>query len=87
VHPLALFDLDNTLVNRQSTPASWVAIFLARHGLDDASKSWLCELLADRATPAHFVEIRDRFGIAEPVDTLWNGYCAICSKARSTARM
>ncbi|MFB9465832.1 HAD family hydrolase [Streptomyces cinereospinus] len=75
MQPLALFDLDNTLVDRQSTLADWVAIFLVRHGLPGAFKSWLYELLADRATPAHFAEVRDRFGIAEPVDTLWNGYC------------
>ncbi|MFF7393255.1 HAD family hydrolase [Streptomyces scabiei] len=75
MQPLALFDLDNTLVDRQSTLAGWVAIFLVRHGLPGAFESWLYELLADRATPAHFAQVRDRFGIAEPVDTLWNGYC------------
>jgi putative hydrolase of the HAD superfamily len=75
VQPLALFDLDNTLVDRQSTLASWVAVFLVRHGLPGAFGPWLYELLADRATLAHFAEVRDRFGLAEPVEALWNGYC------------
>ncbi|MGW1260162.1 hypothetical protein ACWD5Q_34585 [Streptomyces sp. NPDC002513] len=31
---LVLFDLDNTLVDRQGTLAEWVADFTARHGLE-----------------------------------------------------
>ncbi|WP_328667617.1 HAD family hydrolase [Streptomyces sp. NBC_00322] len=76
MNPLVLFDLDNTLVDRKLTLVEWAASFRERHGLDAAAESWLFALLADRATPAHFAEVRDRFGLPESTDALWNRYCA-----------
>ncbi|MFJ6214214.1 HAD family hydrolase [Streptomyces sp. NPDC092296] len=71
---LVLFDLDNTLVDRQLTLAAWAARFRARHGLDLESERWLFDLLADRATPHHFARVRDRFGLSGSVQALWDGY-------------
>jgi putative hydrolase of the HAD superfamily len=76
VNPLVLFDLDNTLVDRRLTLADWAASFRERHGLDAEAESWLLTLLADRATPAHFGQVHDRFSLAESPTALWSGYCA-----------
>jgi phosphoglycolate phosphatase-like HAD superfamily hydrolase len=76
VNPLVLFDLDNTLVDRRLTLADWAASFRERHGLDAEAESWLLTLLADRATPANFGQVHDRFSLAESPTALWSGYCA-----------
>ena len=76
VQPLVLFDLDNTLMNRQRSLAAWAARFCHRHGLTTESEAWLFALLEARATPAHFALVRDRFGLSDSAGTLWGGYCA-----------
>ncbi|AXI76830.1 HAD family hydrolase [Peterkaempfera bronchialis] len=76
MQPLVLFDLDNTLVDRQCTLAEWAGRFQARHGLSPGSERWLIGLLADRATPAHFARVRERFVLDESVGALWNRYCS-----------
>ncbi|MFI1954446.1 HAD family hydrolase [Streptomyces xinghaiensis] len=75
MRPLVLFDLDNTLVDRQRALTDWVAGYQSHHGLSCEQRRWLFGLLADRATPAHFERIRNRFGLAESASSLWHGYC------------
>lgn len=70
-----LFDLDDTLVDRQLALARWAASFRARYGLSREDGAWLSNLLAERATPAHFEMIRVRFQLSEPTAALWNQYC------------
>jgi FMN phosphatase YigB (HAD superfamily) len=40
---LALFDLDDTLIDREAAFASWARSFVVRHGLGDGSLDWLLE--------------------------------------------
>ena len=40
---LALFDLDDTLIDREAAFASWARAFVARHELGDGSLGWLLE--------------------------------------------
>src|SRR5580698_7657056 len=44
VTPLALFDLDNTLVDRQATYRRWAVSFAGTRDLDEEAIDWLCEV-------------------------------------------
>lgn len=78
---VVLFDLDNTLVDRQRALADWAVAFRVRHGLPAGADAWLTALLADRATPAHFAYARERFRIASSAGALWDGYRADMARA------
>ncbi|MGS2641796.1 HAD family hydrolase [Streptosporangium sp. G12] len=73
---LALFDLDNTLVNLDEAFQVWAGKFAEEHDLDREAVDWLIAL--DRASYPHrevfFSKVRDRFALAEPVDELWSRY-------------
>jgi putative hydrolase of the HAD superfamily len=75
---LALFDLDNTLVDRQLGFSAWAAEFADERQLGGEAVRWL--IAADRrgAGPRdHFFrEVREHFGLAEPVEELWAAYRA-----------
>jgi putative hydrolase of the HAD superfamily len=75
---LALFDLDNTLVDRQLGFSAWAAEFADERQLGGEAARWL--IAADRrgAGPRdHFFrEVREHFGLAEPVEELWAAYRA-----------
>ncbi|MFJ9802856.1 HAD family hydrolase [Streptomyces wuyuanensis] len=76
MQPLVLFDLDNTLVDRQLALARWATSFRARYGLSHEDEAWLANLLAERAVPNHFEVIRLRFQLVESGTDLWDRYCA-----------
>ena len=77
---LALFDLDNTLIDRDAGYRLWAERFLAAQGVDGAEQAgelaWLVEMdgegLAPR--PALFAAIRDRYRLADDVDALHQAY-------------
>jgi HAD superfamily hydrolase (TIGR01549 family) len=73
---LALFDLDNTLVDRQAAFAEWAAEFAGARGLGDDALGWVLD--ADARLPGPkgplFHAIRDQFGLAESADDLWRHY-------------
>jgi putative hydrolase of the HAD superfamily len=74
MRPLALFDLDNTLVDRTEAFARWAAQFRAAHDLPaDAD---LLALDAEGSTPREqfFTQVRARFGLEETVEELWRRY-------------
>ncbi|GAA3454555.1 HAD family hydrolase [Dactylosporangium matsuzakiense] len=73
---LALFDLDNTLVERSAAFASWTTEFVAAHDLPPGAAAWLLTRDADGATPRNrfFTEVRDRFRLQEPMQELWRSY-------------
>lgn len=73
--PLVLFDLDNTLVDRQGTLASWVAGFVARHGLGEVEYEYVLGLVRERTYPATFEAIRARCDLSAPASELWDTYC------------
>ncbi|MCK2217794.1 HAD family hydrolase [Actinomadura sp. ATCC 31491] len=76
--PLALFDLDNTLVDRLAAFERWAAEFAARRGLGPDAVAWLVRTDADGSVPmdVFFGLVRARFGLPEPVEELWAAYRA-----------
>ncbi|MER6174415.1 HAD family hydrolase [Streptosporangium sp. NPDC001681] len=73
---LALFDLDNTLINLDEAFQAWAGGFAGEYGLGREAIGWLTAL--DRAGYPHrevfFTKARDHFDLAEPVDELWSRY-------------
>ncbi|MGV9381712.1 HAD family hydrolase [Nonomuraea sp. NPDC003707] len=75
---LALFDLDNTLIDRLAAFELWAAEFAAGRGLGERAAAWMVATDADGSLPmdAFFGLVRERFGLAEPADELWAAYRA-----------
>jgi HAD superfamily hydrolase (TIGR01549 family) len=76
VTSLVLFDLDNTLVDRQGTYRRWAESFAGMRDLDEQALDWLCEAdndgFAQRADV--FALARERFGLQEDVEDLVTAY-------------
>src|SRR5690349_24982091 len=73
---VALFDLDNTLVDRRAAFTAWAEEFVATRGLADDALTWLLDADA-RTTGARgpfFGPVRDQFAPREPADDLWQQY-------------
>ncbi|MFC4112049.1 HAD family hydrolase [Nonomuraea zeae] len=75
---LALFDLDNTLIDRLGAFRRWAAEFAAERGLGEQEVSWLVSTDADGSVPmdTFFTLVRDRYAPAEPAGELWRGFRA-----------
>jgi HAD superfamily hydrolase (TIGR01549 family) len=73
---LALFDLDNTLVDRQAAFGDWAAEFAGAHGLDAGGLAWILDVDSGIEGPKGplFHALQDRFGTAETADELWRQY-------------
>ncbi|HXQ18479.1 MAG TPA: HAD-IA family hydrolase [Acidimicrobiales bacterium] len=73
---VAIFDLDNTLVDRQAAFERFAVQFAERHGLQTEGARWLIEAdrdgLAER--PYLFERARSHFGLADPLDELVAAY-------------
>ena len=73
---LAIFDLDNTLIDRDAAFLRWASELLTRYRLDPDELPWL--VAADQYghvdRPAFFAALRERYGLAEPVATLMDRY-------------
>lgn len=73
---LALFDLDNTLVDLHEAFLVWAEEFAREHGLGHAGVSWLVDL--DRSGLPHsdvfFTRTKDHFGLSDSIDELWSRY-------------
>lgn len=67
---IAVFDLDDTLIDRAAAWRSWCDQFLARHGVRDRGATWLTSVddsgRADRSEV--LTAIRDRYGLGFCVD-------------------
>jgi len=76
VDRLAIFDLDNTLVDRSAAFASWAATFTERWGLGPEALVWLIEEDGDGFAVRRtvFERARNRFGLAASVDQLVADY-------------
>ncbi|MGV9778844.1 HAD family hydrolase [Streptosporangium sp. NPDC003464] len=76
VQRLALFDLDNTLVNLDEAFRIWAAEFADRYGLGRGAVDWL--IVLDQAGYPHrevfFGKVREHFALAESVEELWGRY-------------
>jgi FMN phosphatase YigB (HAD superfamily) len=73
---LALFDLDDTLVDRRAAFRVWAEEFVTDHGLDDNALTWLLFADAHSSGPKErfFTTVHDEFNLAEPADQLWAQY-------------
>ncbi|GAA1506493.1 HAD family hydrolase [Sphaerisporangium rubeum] len=73
---LALFDLDNTLINLSEAFRVWAEEFAEEHELGLEAVDWLLAL--DRAGFPHrevfFTETREHFALSASVDQLWSRY-------------
>ena len=77
--PLALVDLDDTLVDRDDAYRRWAADFAAEHALDPDAVAWLIE--ADEQGYANrldlFTRARDRFALRADAADLDEAYYAV----------
>ncbi|MGW5058615.1 HAD family hydrolase [Streptomyces sp. NPDC004096] len=71
---LALFDLDNTLIDRREGLAGWVHGFVQSRCLPSGAESVICERLRERAYPADFVYLRETLGLHDDPGDLWREY-------------
>ena len=73
---LALFDLDNTLVNRSSAFRTWAQEFVITHRLDAAALTWLLETDARTSGTKgpFFRAVREAFCLDQAADELWQQY-------------
>ncbi|WP_432038690.1 HAD family hydrolase [Streptomyces cucumeris] len=79
--PLALFDLDGTLVDRQTALSTAVTNLCRTHRYDATIQRWLLTELADRANPDDFTHLRTAFDLPEPAAQLWEEYVDLIAKA------
>ena len=76
--PLALFDLDNTLVDRQAAFVRWAECFVEEQHLAADAVAFLIEVDGDgfATREAVFGATRDHFGLEQPVEELIARYRA-----------
>jgi HAD superfamily hydrolase (TIGR01549 family) len=73
---LAIFDLDNTLIDRTVPFRAWTTEFVAGHGLAPDEAAWLSRADGDGFTPREvfFAAVRDRYGLDAPLDRLLHDF-------------
>jgi HAD superfamily hydrolase (TIGR01549 family) len=76
VQRLALFDLDNTLVDRRTAFRTWAEEFVIAHHLDAAGLTWLLETDAQTSGTKgpFFHAVREAFRLDQTADDLWRQY-------------
>jgi putative hydrolase of the HAD superfamily len=74
--PLAIFDLDNTLIDRSASVRRWAAEFVERHRLDPGEAAWLIEADGDGFVPrpSFLGSVRERYGLDQPLPGLLADY-------------
>lgn len=72
--PLALFDLDNTLVDRQEALGAAVAALCRDLGYGRAIEAWMRTELARRAGRDDFARLREAFDVSATAGELWAAY-------------
>jgi len=67
--PLALFDLDNTLLDRATSFLRWATRFAAEHALGPADVAWLVDADGDGSVPRplFLAAIREQFAVDLPM--------------------
>lgn len=71
---LALFDLDNTLIDRSVGLEDWARSFMRSRRLPHEAESVICDRLRERAYPADFVHLREALGLSDDPGDLWHEY-------------
>jgi len=74
--PVAMFDLDNTLLDREAAFARWARSFCAARGLPDDAHAWLVAADDDGFRPREevFAGVRSRYAVGESVEELVHAY-------------
>jgi HAD superfamily hydrolase (TIGR01549 family) len=74
--PLALFDLDDTLVDRNAAFLAWAGEFVTAHELDDEALTFLVAADAQHAGPMDdfFATVCLKYRLTTPVSQLWEQY-------------
>ncbi|MEU6420224.1 HAD family hydrolase [Streptomyces spiralis] len=71
---LALFDLDNTLIDRRGGIEAWSRSFVHSRRLPREAESVIRDRLWERAYPADFVHLRKVLGLVDDPADLWTEY-------------
>ncbi|MGW2831156.1 HAD family hydrolase [Streptomyces sp. NPDC001286] len=71
---LALFDLDNTLIDRSAGLARWARGFVRSRFLPQEAEAAICDRLSERAPPEDFVGLRAALGLSDAPSGLWREY-------------
>ncbi|MFE3180193.1 HAD family hydrolase [Streptomyces violascens] len=71
---LALFDLDDTLIDRRGGLEDWARGFVRLRGLPPGAESVISERLRERAYPADFIYLRRVLRLDDDPDGLWHEY-------------
>jgi HAD superfamily hydrolase (TIGR01549 family) len=76
VKGVVLFDLDNTLIDRDRAFHQWAREFLATRNLDPGELSWLMSVDADgkASRPVFFAALKARYGLPESEESLVDAY-------------
>lgn len=76
VDSLALFDLDNTLLDREKAFALWTSEFMASNGLDGGARAVIARADGDGIAPREdfFSELRRELGVTTAIDELVADY-------------
>jgi len=74
--PVALFDLDNTLLDREAAFGRWARTFCSANGLPDDAHAWLVAADGDGFRPREevFAGVRSRYAVDDPVEDLVHAY-------------
>lgn len=86
---LAIFDLDNTLIDRAASFLRWAVELATVHGRGPADIAWLVEVDGDGFAPrAKFLgAIRDRYEIDLPSTSSGNGSASTANSGGSDGWM
>ncbi|MFD3943608.1 HAD family hydrolase [Streptomyces sp. NPDC058579] len=80
---LALFDLDDTLIDRRRGLNEWAHAFTASRGRPADAARVITDMLSARAYPSDFVRIKAAFGLRDSPESLWSEYVfGMSSRAR-----
>ncbi len=76
--PLAIFDLDNTLIDRAATVRLWARDWVDHYRLDPGEVAWLIDADGDGFVPrpSFISAVRERYGLGESAETLLARYRA-----------
>jgi putative hydrolase of the HAD superfamily len=74
--PLVIFDLDNTLIDREVPLRRWAAQFVAEYAFEPDEAQWLVSADGDGFVPRpRFLSaVRERYGLDEPLDALLDSF-------------
>ncbi|WP_030554228.1 HAD family hydrolase [Streptomyces exfoliatus] len=81
MYRLALFDLDNTLVDRQSALSDAVTSLCRTHALTPDAEQWLRTELVNRANAVDFARLREVFDLEVSAVQLWQEYVSLMADA------